>query len=154
MGRNGITYEDVMSAIESLLAAGFPPDYITTRAIRNQTGRGSMTTLNRHLHTWKERQSPARTQESLGQAQQMIKFLTKINSLEAELHQANLSIEQETRKFEILQTRYDAHIQTLQNQLDSAAGQISKYIEDLKEARSEARELRKLLAARTQNKTD
>ena len=57
-------------------------------------------------------------------------------------------------QFEILQTRYDAHIQTLQNQLDSAAGQISKYIEDLKEARSEARELRKLLAARTQNKTD
>lgn len=153
MGRNGITYEDVVSAIESLLAAGLPPDYITTRAIRNQTGRGSMTTLNRHLHAWKERQSPGRTQESLGQAQQ-IKFLTKINSLEAELHQANLSIEQETRKFEILQTRYDAHIQTLQNQLDSAAGQISKYIEDLKEARSEARELRKLLAARTQNKTD
>ncbi|HBG31495.1 DNA-binding protein [Sinimarinibacterium flocculans] len=50
-----ITYDDVVCAAQALLAAG---DKVTTIAVREQLGRGSFTTIKKHLDRWSAEQAP------------------------------------------------------------------------------------------------
>lgn len=47
--KEGITQHDVFSATEQLLAAGVNP---SIRNVRNQIGRGSLTTISKHMAEW------------------------------------------------------------------------------------------------------
>jgi chromosome segregation ATPase len=50
MARPGITYDEVIAAIDALLASGEEP---TIQRIREQLGTGSPNTIHRHLVTWR-----------------------------------------------------------------------------------------------------
>lgn len=51
-----ITYDDVVSAAQALLNAG---EKATTIAVREQLGRGSFTTIKKHLDRWNVEQAPS-----------------------------------------------------------------------------------------------
>ncbi|MCK4118430.1 DNA-binding protein [Ralstonia nicotianae] len=56
MARQGISYEQVANAAETLLAEQLKP---TLTAVRERLGSGSMNTIHRHLTAWQGRQKPA-----------------------------------------------------------------------------------------------
>lgn len=57
MGNTGITQEEVFQAADRLTAAG---EEVTIKAIREELGTGSLTTITRHLRAWKgPREKPA-----------------------------------------------------------------------------------------------
>jgi chromosome segregation ATPase len=56
VGREGIIYEQVADAAESLLAQGERP---TQLAVRARLGTGSLNTIQRHLSQWRAAQPPA-----------------------------------------------------------------------------------------------
>ncbi|WP_169577748.1 DNA-binding protein [Sinimarinibacterium sp. CAU 1509] len=51
-----ITYDDVVSAAQALLNGG---EKATTIAVREQLGRGSFTTIKKHLDRWNAEQAPS-----------------------------------------------------------------------------------------------
>lgn len=51
MARPGITYDEVIAAIDAILAAGEEP---TIQRIREHLGTGSPNTIHRHLVTWRQ----------------------------------------------------------------------------------------------------
>lgn len=67
MARNGIGYEDVKTAVESLLGRG---EDITIGAVRRELGdTGSLTTIQRHLSSWRsENRSEGKMAEKLPEA--------------------------------------------------------------------------------------
>jgi len=51
MGNKRIRYEDVEETADEIIRSGGVP---TVTAVRSRLGRGSRTTINRHLNTWRE----------------------------------------------------------------------------------------------------
>ena len=51
MARPGITYDEVIAAIDAILAAGEEP---TIQRIREHLGTGSPNTIHRHLIAWRQ----------------------------------------------------------------------------------------------------
>ncbi|MDO3615292.1 DNA-binding protein [Ralstonia pseudosolanacearum] len=56
MARQGISYEQVANAADTLVAEQLKP---TLTAVRERLGSGSMNTIHRHLTAWQGRQKPA-----------------------------------------------------------------------------------------------
>jgi chromosome segregation ATPase len=53
----GIQYETVATVADALVAHGAKPEQISTYNIRQETGTGSLSTINNHLKQWKLRAS-------------------------------------------------------------------------------------------------
>jgi chromosome segregation ATPase len=56
MARPGITYNEVVGAIDSIIAAGADP---TIQRIRDNLGSGSPNTIHKHLSSWRDARPPS-----------------------------------------------------------------------------------------------
>lgn len=72
MDRTNITYEEVARAARALIQEG---KRVTAAAIRERLGRGSMTTIQRHLKTWREKEAPVEAVEKSEALQKLLKRL-------------------------------------------------------------------------------
>ena len=63
MARHGITYDDVISAANTLKAQG---KSVTIENVRSFLGTGSSGTVNQHLRRWKEAQQSTQKIASKG----------------------------------------------------------------------------------------
>jgi len=72
MGRAGVTYEEVAEAARSLIEEG---RRATAAAVRERLGRGSLTTIQRHLQTWREREAPVEALKKSEKLQAMLERL-------------------------------------------------------------------------------
>ncbi len=57
--KRGLPYDVVAVIADQLVAKGFKPNEISAGAIRDETGTGSLTTINNHLNDWRARERPA-----------------------------------------------------------------------------------------------
>lgn len=74
MSRKGITYEEVASAARDLIQEG---KRVTAAAVRERLGRGSMTTIQRHLQAWRENEAPVEAVKKSMALQEMLERLAK-----------------------------------------------------------------------------
>jgi vancomycin resistance protein YoaR len=74
MSRKGVTYEEVASTAWALIQEG---KRVTAAAVRERLGRGSMTTIQRHLQAWREKEAPAQAVEKSEALQAMLERLSK-----------------------------------------------------------------------------
>ena len=65
--RIGVTYDEVAAIADQIVAGGAEP---TIRNVRDRLGRGSYSTIHRHLTAWRDARPPASsdalTEQSVG----------------------------------------------------------------------------------------
>ena len=74
MGRKGVTYEEVANSAWALIQEG---KRVTAAAVRERLGRGSMTTIQRHLQAWRENEAPVEAVKKSMALQEMLERLAK-----------------------------------------------------------------------------
>ena len=74
MGRPGVTYEEVAAAARSLTEEG---KRATAAAVRERLGRGSLTTIQRHLQTWREHEAPVEAVKKSMELQEILERLAR-----------------------------------------------------------------------------
>ena len=80
MARPGVTKQEVITAIESLISIEAK---VTVESVRLQLGKGSPNTINRHLRNWREEQKNTKTASKT----KLKAYKIKIANLENELKQ-------------------------------------------------------------------
>ena len=101
MSRPGVTYDDVVNAVEQLTIQGVNP---TIDTIRSLTGTGSNSTIAQHLRLWKNRQTQAKEFSQKGELPEALmriledlwqrlcaKANEKVTETKQELEQTSLS---------------------------------------------------------------
>jgi len=94
VGRTGVTYEEVAEAARALTEEG---RRATAAAVRERLGRGSLTTIQRHLQTWREREAP-------------VEALKKSEALQALLERMRGELERSKRMAEQMASLYRAFL--------------------------------------------
>lgn len=144
-----ITYEDVVTAAHALVNAG---EKASTLAVREKLGRGSFTTIKKHLDVWRADQSPAATPpppvppqlESLwSEAQrQAVERLTAdreaLDALATQLDQRHQAMEAAVQEAE--NARH--HAEALLSQKDAELARLAPLLDDLRAQRERAEQAR------------
>ncbi|OPX55578.1 replication region DNA-binding N-term [Oceanospirillum multiglobuliferum] len=159
MARTGITYQDVKTAIDELLAEGMNP---TIAGLRERLGTGSFSTISEHLKQWRQEQHDRPSLTSRTPAPDALSGLMQSLWLQAkdeaskELAEYKEKIEQELRnaleeKNQALKAALDtesknrwleeknSQLQTECQSQQHETGRLQAKIEHLKEANSEAK---------------
>lgn len=145
-GRQGVAYDDVVNAAIKLSNQGITP---TLRGVLNELGRGSLTTIQRHLATWYEATGNAEPaqEDSLSQGLQFAvnqeieqKVIERTARLTLKLHEAEQAREDLVKENERQAQALDDEIsrgQGLVQELNVAQGKMSQMSEELYKARGQ-----------------
>lgn len=143
-----VTETEVFAACDALVAAG---DEVTRRAVYRRIGRGSMTTINRLVTLWEERQrahieardvdlSPEETERILLFGRQVLRDLTERVRREAAVREQEKddTIAREQRRAAELSAAYDELVDETKVQVATFKAEIQALRAELEQARSDA----------------
>lgn len=116
MSRLGITYQDVEEAAAELLRLGVQP---THQGVRDLLGRGSYTTIGKHLHEWRSVHSSALFHDQQVPAPPD-PVADAVSKVWRELHDAN------EQKLAAIKQEYDDATQAHQAQADALVAQAQR----------------------------
>lgn len=143
---NGLTYDAVAAAAETLTAEGMNP---TLRGIRERLGTGSLGTIQQHFQSWKGLNAPSAATKAAGLPEALQRSLTaEIERQRAEasaerlgqLKDAEVTIEtlsEENTRLALELDQLKAMLAESRTEADQAKAQLQQLTNQLAEARTE-----------------